>query len=221
MEIWKKIEEVPNIEVSNMGRFRRMAYKYEKIRLGKKVIVEMKAKMRKLSKDDNGYLKLVVSTKQGYKGFVAHRLVAKYFLEDYDEKLEVDHINDCRDDNRAENLRMVTRLENVRKPSTLARVIAAIKNMPPEERKRKAQKALDTMKQNGTKNGRKKKPIIRLNDNSIEYIADIYLLDGFNRTCISVACCGKSGKNKTHSYKGYEWYYVDEYTKMLGESPLS
>lgn len=219
MEIWKKIEEAPNIEVSNMGRFRRMAYKYEKIRLGKKVIVEMKAKIRKLSKDNNGYLKLVVSTKQGYKGFVAHRLVAKYFLEDYDENLEVDHINDCRDDNRAVNLKMVSRLENVRKPSTLARIITAIKNVPPEERKRRAQKALETKKQNGTKNGRKKKPVVRLNGNSIEYIEDIYLLDGFNRVSISIACCGKKGKNKTHSYKGYEWYYLEDYEKMLAEQP--
>ena len=64
----------------------------------------MKFYQRKEIKDIVAYLKLIVNTKQGIKGYVAHRLVAKYFLEDYDEGLEVDHINDIRDDNRVEFL---------------------------------------------------------------------------------------------------------------------
>ena len=206
MEKWIKIEEIPNMEVSNLGRFRTTDYVYEKNRLGKKVIVHKKGKIRKLSKDNNGYLKLIVSTKQGVKGYVAHRLVAKYFLKDYNENLEVDHINDCRCDNRVENLKMVTRLENVRKPTTLDKIRNYLNNLSKEQRKKRAEKAFKTMKQNGTKNGRKKKPVIRWNDNSVERIEDIYLLDDFNRSCISLACNNKY--RNTNYYKGYYWKYA-------------
>ena len=43
-----------------------------------------------------------------------HRLIAEAFLHDYSEDLDVDHINNERSDNRVENLRMVTRGENLR-----------------------------------------------------------------------------------------------------------
>ncbi|MBR2558614.1 MAG: HNH endonuclease [Methanobrevibacter sp.] len=205
MEIWKKIDEVPYIEVSNMGRFRTVDRIIEKTRLGKKIIAHKKGGIRKLSKDNNGYLKLVVFTKNGAKGYVAHRLVAKYFLPNFDEKLEVDHINDCREDNRVENLKMVTRLENVRKETTLKKITNYLKSLSKEERQKRIEKALKTMNQNGIKNGRKKKPVIRWNDNCVERIEDISLLDGFCRTSISLACNNKYyGKNY---YKGYFWKY--------------
>ena len=52
MEIWKKIDEVPYIEVSNMGRFRTVDRIIEKTRLGKKIIAHKKGGIRKLSKDN-------------------------------------------------------------------------------------------------------------------------------------------------------------------------
>lgn len=207
MEIWKTIEEIPNMEVSNFGRFRTKDSSSEYIRNGVKIIRHTKGKIRKLSKDNNGYLKLVVNTKHGMKGYVAHRLVAKYFLKDFDKNLEVDHINDCRDDNRAENLRMVTRLENVRKPSTLKKIKEYLQNLSEEERKRRIDKAIETSKQNGTKWGRNKKPVIRWNDNSVERIEDVSLLEGFNNGCISLACHNKYGKRKNY-YNGYYWAFA-------------
>lgn len=42
-----------------------------------------------------------------------HRIVAETFIPNPENKLEVDHINRIRNDNRVENLRWVTRLENV------------------------------------------------------------------------------------------------------------
>ena len=216
MEYWKKIDEIPNMEVSNFGRFRTKDHISESIRYGKKVSRLIKGKIRKLSKDNNGYLKLIVNTKHGMKGYVAHRLVAKYFLEDYDEGLEVDHINDIRDDNRVENLRMVSRIENIRKPSTLKRIQDYLKCLTEEEKSRRWEKSKKTMKQNGTKWGRKKKPVVKIGFNSIEFIEDTYILDGFSIWCILRACNGKRSKKRPHYYKGYEWYFQDEYIKMLG-----
>ena len=69
-----------------------------------------------------GFLKQAV-TKDGYhrvclcrdekkKMFYVHRLVAIHFIANPDNKPEVDHINQNPHDNRVENLRWVTRLEN-------------------------------------------------------------------------------------------------------------
>lgn len=216
MEIWKKIEEIPFMEVSNYGNFRTMDRIVEKIRMGKLVKAKYKGKNRKLSTDNNGYLKLVTHTNGVAKAYVAHRLVAKYFLDDFDETLEVDHKDNNRSNNNVNNLQMVSRLENVRKPTTLEKIRNYLKNMSTEEKKRRAEKAKKTMALNGIKNGRKKKPVVKIGNNSIEIIEDISLLDNFSRSNISCACNGYSSKKNPHYYKGFEWYHLDEYNKMLG-----
>ena len=50
----------------------------------------------------------------GGKMFHVHRLVAKAFLDDYSEDLQVDHRSGNGSDNRPENLRMVTSRQNSR-----------------------------------------------------------------------------------------------------------
>ena len=46
------------------------------------------------------------------KKFMVHRIIAAAFLDDYSESLQVDHINGCKSDNRVENLRMLSNMEN-------------------------------------------------------------------------------------------------------------
>lgn len=47
------------------------------------------------------------------KGYKVHRLVAMYYLEDYSDDLQVNHINGNKQDNRVENIEMTTNAQNV------------------------------------------------------------------------------------------------------------
>jgi len=56
----------------------------------------------------NGYERIYINGKT----FTAHRVVAKAFLPDYSEDLQVDHIDGNRSNNIPSNLRMVTNSRN-------------------------------------------------------------------------------------------------------------
>lgn len=65
-----------------------------------------------------GYLKARVycpkisTHKDKRKPMFLHRIIAMKFLPDYSEKLQVNHINGNKQDNRIENLEMVTNAKN-------------------------------------------------------------------------------------------------------------
>ena len=90
METWKKVEEFPQYEVSDLGRVR--------MAKGKK---EVKGTL-----SSDGYIAI------GRKALASHRLIAKTFIDNPENKPYVDHINGVRNDNRIENLRWATNSEN-------------------------------------------------------------------------------------------------------------
>lgn len=104
-EIWKRVPDFEDYEVSNMGRVRSL--KYNKVRI------------LKPSVNSRGYLSIDISNRIQTKKVSVHQLVAITFLNHKPDGLKkvVDHINSNRLDNKLDNLRIVSNRENVSKLS--------------------------------------------------------------------------------------------------------
>jgi len=72
----------------------------------------LKGKFLKGIDNGHGYKTIRLRNDDGIEGLKIHRLVAIHYIPNPDNKIEVDHKNRIRDDNRVENLRWVTRSEN-------------------------------------------------------------------------------------------------------------
>lgn len=73
-----------------------------------------KGKKLKPAIDKDGYLRITLTNNGKRKSYHVHRLVARAFLDNYDNKLQVNHINGIKNDNRIENLEMVTLQQNIK-----------------------------------------------------------------------------------------------------------
>ena len=77
-----------------------------------------------LGHDMNGYRRISVNKKI----YLLHRLIYETFNGLIkDDSLVIDHINTVRDDNRLENLRLVTQSENMNNPTTLKKISKPVK----------------------------------------------------------------------------------------------
>ena len=98
MENWKTIENVTNYEVSDLGQIRNTKTNYI-----------LKGRLNK-----SGYLQVSLTDKETkkQKNYYIHRLVAIYFLENLDNKREVNHKDGNKLNNNVDNLEWVTPSEN-------------------------------------------------------------------------------------------------------------
>ena len=95
MEEWRKIKEFPNYSVINFGNV--MNSKTNKI---------MKLNVK------GGYYNVSLTNDNNYKTFKVHRLVAISFIENPENKPEVNHKDKNKLNNNVSNLEWNTRLEN-------------------------------------------------------------------------------------------------------------
>lgn len=170
-EIWKDVLGYEGLyQVSNLGRVKSLNH--------------YKAKIKKATADENGYLRIRLSKKSLQKSFRVHRLVAKAFIPNPDNLPQVNHINEIKDDNRVENLEWCTHDYNV-----------SYGTLPV----RQSQKQLNDPK--------KSKPVY-------QYTLDGVLVrvwpsaaeagrNGFSQGHVA-ACC--RGERKSH--KGFIWSYI-------------
>lgn len=97
-EIWKDIEDYNGLyQISSFGRVKS---------LRQNIIM-------KLSPTEKGYLKINLRKNKKVKTFKVHRLVAKAFIPNTDNKSEINHINHIRNDNRVSNLEWTNHADNM------------------------------------------------------------------------------------------------------------
>ena len=120
-EEWRSIEGYEGYyQVSSLGRVKSLS-RLANFNGG---IGLRKGKILKPGVVTDGYLQVVLCKDGKHTKFLVHRLVGMAFQDicgQYVNGLEIDHKNCCRTDNRAINLRWVTRKENNNNPITRQR----------------------------------------------------------------------------------------------------
>lgn len=111
LEIWTTITEGNYYEISNYGSVRRISYSYISTcgHYNQPHTIVLPSKIlggTKLSK--KGYPRVRIGTKT----YFIHRLVAKYFIPNPDNKPQVNHIDGIKTNNHVSNLEWVTNYEN-------------------------------------------------------------------------------------------------------------
>lgn len=185
-EIWRDIKDYEGLyQVSNLGRVRSLDRYVKHSRGG--VMVRRKGCLLKPT-TNKGYKMVALSKNNTIRYYLIHRLVAEAFIPNPENKPYIDHINTIKTDNRVQNLRWVTRLENENNPLT---------------RKHRSQSLKG-------ENNPSSKPVLQYDKegNFIkewEYIKLAAISTNINESCIS-RCC----KFKLKTAGGYIWRYVNQ-----------
>ena len=116
---WKPVKDYERLyEVSNFGEIKSLNYNHTG-----------KEKLLKSKKDKYGYLTVNLYKNGVRKSFTIHRLVYETFVGEIPEDLQVNHIDEDKENNRVDNLNLMTPRENSNWGTRNARVADARKGL--------------------------------------------------------------------------------------------
>ena len=113
-ELWKDIKGYENLyQISNFGRIASLdRILTKKDRWGNVINYKLKGKEIKSSFNNKGYVIMHLHKDSKSKTFLIHRLVAETFISNPNNLLEVNHKDENKQNNKADNLEWCTRKEN-------------------------------------------------------------------------------------------------------------
>ena len=191
-EIWRDIEGYEGLyQVSNIGRVRSLNYN----KTGE-------VKIMKTCKNKHGYLMARLSKNGKTKSCTVHRLVAKAFIPNPENKPHIDHMNTNKTDNRVCNLRWVTQKENMNNPLTREKLDGEKHYMFGKHRTEETRKKIGEAKC---------KKVICLETREIfDSIKEASITMNIDHSSISAVC---KGKRKTCG--GFHWKYYEDYLREV------
>ena len=188
-EIWKDIPDYEGLyQASNLGRIKSLK-RYVITKHGYQLPVIQKILKQRTS--NCGYKRVELNRNGKGKLYSVHRLVAKTFLKDYNEKLQVNHKNGIKSDNNVLNLEMVTPSENQLHSYRVLKNIPSMKNHFGENHVRAVKIDQYDLKNNFIKTW-----------NSI--------IDASKQLNIQPTCICNNCKGRRKSAGGYIWKYADK-----------
>ena len=181
-------------KVSNLGKILSLNYKNTG-----------KAKLMKPSDDGRGYLQVCLSKNKEYKKCLVHRLVAEAFLENPENKPEINHKIEG-DEGKKINMVFFNKDGTIDKEKSTIEWVT-----------RKENNNYGTHNERMAKTKSKRVLQLSLSRELIREWPSIMECgrNGFNQGAVCKCC---NGKRKTH--KGFLWMYADDYIEKFGYIPL-
>jgi len=184
-EIWKDIAGYEGkYQVSNLGRVRSLPRTHDIIReKNGSFVYHRKGKMLAPRIDRYGYQHVnLYDNEQHMKRHPVHRLVAKAFIPNPEHLPTVNHKDENKQNNRADNLEWMSISENNNYGTRGQRI--------------------------GMANARKRKAVVQLNMDGREVNRFVSLNEASRLTGISLGSIGKCANGENHSAGGYRWRFA-------------